>query len=346
MRVNTREPSSGRAASVDSGAAFAVPAEGVLAERVRVEGVSAETSDLPARAPHRPDIDPVVPEVSRRPIPTHGRTHRAGRNLTAAITVGVVMVLVAISAVVVMPLLFAPLVALAAVIGALEVANALERANLRVPAIPLLVASVGIVVSASVYGADGLLVSTAIGILVLIVWRVVEATGLMAMRDTVASIFTLIWVPFMASFAVLLMAQDGGPYKVLLALGVPVANDVGGFMFGVLFGAHPMAPSISPKKSWEGFAGSLLFGVVLASLVCFFLIPGIPWFVGALIGVLMVVVATIGDLCESLLKRDLGVKDMGQLLPGHGGLMDRLDSMLLTAPTLFIVLSIWEAIGG
>lgn len=332
-RPDTRD-----AASVDTGAAFAVPEEEFFSEAVKAESPSAETVDLEARTPVSQGLDPIVPEVSRTP--------RAGRNLPAAIFVGVVMLLVAASAVIVMPVLFTPLVALATVIGALEVTNAFERANLRVPAIPLLVACVGIVVSASVKGADGVLVSTAIGVLVLVVWRVVEATGLMAVRDTVASIFTLLWVPFMASFAVLLMAQDDGKFKVALALLVPVANDVGGYAFGVFLGKHPMAPSISPKKSWEGFAGSLVSGVAVAALVCHFLIGGIPWHVGAIIGVIMVMVATVGDLCESLLKRDLGIKDMGQLLPGHGGLMDRLDSMLLTAPTLFIVLAIWEALGG
>lgn len=344
--MTTTGPDVGRAASVDTGAAFAVPDSPDFHAAVKSEKPSAETVELPARTPHRQGVDPVVPEVSHKPVPTHASTPKAGRNLPAAIVVGLLLMLVAASAIVAMPVLFTPLVALATVIGALEVTNALERANLRVPAIPLLVACVGIVVSASVYGADGLLVSTAVGVLVLIVWRVVEATGLMAVRDTVASIFTLLWVPFMASFAVLLMSQEHGKFKVLLALAVPIANDVGGYAVGVMFGKHPMAPNISPKKSWEGFVGSLASGVALATLVCQFLIPGIPWYVGAMVGVIMVIVASIGDLCESLLKRDLGIKDMGQLLPGHGGLMDRLDSMLLTAPTLFIVLAIWEAIGG
>lgn len=308
---------------------------------------AAPVLEVPARTPHRPDVDPIVPEVSEKPAPTHSTKRRsAGRNLPAAIIVGVTLILMVLSAIYLVPAMLTPLVALVVVIGALEVTNALENANLRVPAIPLLVASVGMIVSAAVYGADGLLVSAAVGVLVLIVWRVVEATGLMAVRDTVASIFTLLWVPFLASFAVLLMAQPHGQHKLLFVLAVPIANDVGGYVAGVLLGKHPMAPSISPKKSWEGFAGSLFTGVVIAALIGHFLLPELGAGVAALFGVVMVVVATIGDLCESLLKRDLGIKDMGQLLPGHGGIMDRLDSMLLTAPTLFIMLALWEAFGG
>lgn len=288
----------------------------------------------------------LVAEVSELPAATHARTPRAGRNLPAAIAVGLVLVALLYGCIYVLPALFTPVVAIAVVIATLEVANALEGSRLRVPSIPLLVASVGVVVSAWQYGASGLLVSTIVGAIVLIMWRTTEATGLMALRDTVAGIFALLWVPFMASFTILLMAQPNGANKVMFALVVPIMNDTCGYAVGVLFGKHPMAPSISPKKSWEGFAGSLVGGIAAAGLIGHVWLPDIGFGWGLAFGAVMVVVSTIGDLSESLLKRDLRIKDMGQLLPGHGGMMDRLDSMLLTAPTVYILLAIVEAISG
>ena len=126
---------------------------------------------------------------------------------------------------------------------------------------------------------------------------------------------------------------------VLLAVLGPVGNDVGGYIAGVLFGRHPMAPSISPKKSWEGFAGSLVLGTATVTAVAT-LALGLPWWTGVTLGAVLVVVATCGDLSESLLKRDLGIKDMGHLLPGHGGVLDRIDSILLAAPTTYVMLEV------
>lgn len=275
------------------------------------------------------------------------RKRSAGRNLPAAIGVGLLLGVMLLGVFYVLPSLLPAVVAIAAVIGSLEVSNALAHANLRVPVMPMLVAAVGIVISTSVYGSDGLLVSTAAGALVMIMWRVVEATGLMAVRDVVAGIFTLIWVPFLGSFILLLAQQSGGSHKLLLAVLIPVASDTGGYIAGVLFGKHPMAPTISPKKTWEGMTGSLLFGSLAGAGVGLWLLPAeLGWVFGAIVGGLIVIISTIGDLTESLLKRDLGVKDMGDLLPGHGGLMDRLDSILLAVPTLYILLWILEAVHG
>ena len=147
------------------------------------------------------------------------------------------------------------------------------------------------------------------------------------------------WVPFLGCFLLLLMQQDQGPVLVLLAVLGPVGNDVGGYIAGVLFGRHPMAPSISPKKSWEGFAGSLVLGTATVTAVAT-LALGLPWWTGVTLGAVLVVVATCGDLSESLLKRDLGIKDMGHLLPGHGGVLDRIDSILLAAPTTYVMLEV------
>jgi phosphatidate cytidylyltransferase len=125
---------------------------------------------------------------------------------------------------------------------------------------------------------------------------------------------------------------------VVVFIAVTVLSDIGGYVAGVLFGRHPMAPTISPKKSWEGFAGSALFTAVGGALLVTLLVDGL-WWEGVVIGLAAMVAATLGDLCESMIKRDLGIKDMGSLLPGHGGMMDRLDSLLLAAPVTYLLLS-------
>jgi cytidylyltransferase family len=149
-----------------------------------------------------------------------------------------------------------------------------------------------------------------------------------------ASVFAATSLPFLASFAVLVTAQDHGVGKVLMLIALPVANDTGGWLAGITLGRHPMAPRVSPKKSWEGFAGSMI-ATVCTGAGCLWAL-GEPWWAGAALGAAIVVVSTLGDLGESLLKRDLGLKDMGTLLPGHGGLMDRLDSILVAAPVVYV----------
>lgn len=239
----------------------------------------------------------------------------------------------------VVPAGFVPLAGVALVLGSFEAVRALGSAQRHVPMIPVLVGAVGMVVSTAVYGADGLVAAFAVAVAVVQVWRAVESSGLLAVRDVVAGVMALAWVPFLGSFIVLLHALPHGAVLVLLALIVPICNDIGGYVAGVLLGAHPMAPSISPKKSWEGFAGSMIGGVGAAVLI---VTQGLhaPWWIGAVIGAVLVVVSTAGDLAESLLKRDIGLKDMGTLLPGHGGVLDRIDSMLLSAPVTFILVEV------
>ena len=128
-----------------------------------------------------------------------------------------------------------------------------------------------------------------------------------------------------------------GARRVLLFVLLAVASDVGGFVAGVLFGRHPLAPSVSPKKTWEGLAGSVLLSCLVGAAGITWLLGGDP-LVGVGLALATVGTATLGDLAESLIKRDLELKDMGTLLPGHGGVLDRLDSLLLTAPVVHLVL--------
>ena len=159
------------------------------------------------------------------------------------------------------------------------------------------------------------------------------------LRDASATIFLAAWVPLFASFAALLVYPKDGAGRVFCLMIAVIASDVGGYTVGVLWGKHPMVPTISPNKSWEGFAGSLVCGITATILTATFLAGKVPW-VGALLGVVLVLTCTLGDLVESQVKRDLGIKDMGRLLPGHGGLMDRLDGVLPSAVAAWTMLTL------
>jgi phosphatidate cytidylyltransferase len=143
----------------------------------------------------------------------------------------------------------------------------------------------------------------------------------------------------MAGFVMLMLAAPDGRVRVLLFILLAVANDVGGYVAGVLFGRHPLAPSVSPKKSWEGLAGSFVLATAVGVVGAVVGLGASP-LLGVALGVLAPLTATIGDLAESMIKRDLELKDMGSLLPGHGGILDRLDSMLLTAPFVYVLLAL------
>ncbi len=150
-------------------------------------------------------------------------------------------------------------------------------------------------------------------------------------KDSAASLMIIGYVPLLGSFAALILAGENGPVRIVTFLLIVIMGDTGGYVAGVLFGRHPMAPKISPKKTWEGLVGSVLFGTVAGVLMTVYAL-GQPFWVGIVLGVCLVAIGTCGDLIESLIKRDLGIKDMSSFLPGHGGVMDRLDSLLIAAP--------------
>ncbi|GHS90319.1 hypothetical protein AGMMS50218_17980 [Actinomycetota bacterium] len=173
------------------------------------------------------------------------------------------------------------------------------------------------------------------------VWRILDGNGVPALRDATAGAFAAAYVPFLAGFVMLLLAEPDGDWRVLLFILLCVANDTGGYAVGVLIGRHPLAPSVSPKKTWEGLLGSLVLACVVGVVGIRLMFDGEP-LVGVFLGVATVAAATMGDLAESMLKRDLELKDMGSLLPGHGGVLDRIDSMLLAAPLVYLVLEVLQ----
>lgn len=267
------------------------------------------------------------------------RTAKKSGDLLARSVVGVGLVLALVLSLFVVKTGFLVLAAVGVTLSVIEVTHALAVRDIRVPLPPALVGSLGMLISAYVVGTEGLMIALGLTLGTIVVWRVVEDRGMGAVRDVAGGAFAIAWVGFLASFLALMLAEPDGALRVFAALLLPVASDIGGYVVGRRFGRHKLAPSISPGKTWEGFAGSVLFGTVIAFVSCTLLLGG-PWWAGLVVGPLVTLVATIGDLCESLLKRDLGLKDMGHLLPGHGGVLDRMDSILLTSPFSYLLLGV------
>ena len=268
---------------------------------------------------------------------------RAGRNLPAAIASGVVLALVVLVSLFTLKWIFAVVVVVAIVIGVSELVAAYAHANIRIARTPLYAAAVAVPAVTYVWGTTAQLAATGVAILAILIWRIRRGyEGYV--RDVGASAFVVAYLPFMAGFLMLTLAADNGPERVVVFILLTVSNDIGGYAAGVLFGKHPIAPQISPKKSWEGFAGSIaLQGIVGA--VSFVYLLDAPWWQGLVVGLIMTVTATAGDFAESAIKRDLGVKDMGTFLPGHGGMMDRLDSLIPNAFTSWALFTLFLGSG-
>ncbi len=263
---------------------------------------------------------------------------RAGRDLPAAIGVALVLGIVVVGSLLLFRPIFVAVVAAAAAASVWELRGTLLAARgIVLSWIPIMVGGVATIALAWPYGLRAQVIGIALTVLACMIWRLTAgADGYL--RDVSASVFVTLYVMFFASFATLLVAPDNGAQRVLTFIIVVVASDTGGYAAGVLFGKHPMAPKISPKKSWEGFVGSVT-GAVVAGALTGTLMLDHAWWRGAVLGLVVCVIATLGDLIESMIKRDIGVKDMGALLPGHGGVMDRMDSLLPSAVVAWILLS-------
>ncbi|HET9858241.1 MAG TPA: phosphatidate cytidylyltransferase [Nocardioidaceae bacterium] len=276
-----------------------------------------------------PDTPPASPEPAEK-------KSRAGRDLPAAIASGVVLLVVIAASLYFWKPAFVVVVIAAILIGIWELKKGFAVKGIRVSQEPLMVGAVVMLVGAYVAGAPALVTALAVTALATMLWRLRGGVDGFV-RDATATVFTAVYVPFLAGFVALLLAEDDGALGVVTFVLVTIASDIGGYAVGVLAGKHPMAPVISPKKSWEGFAGSTISCVLAGWATVVYLLDG-AWWVGVLLGLITVVMATLGDLCESVIKRDLGIKDMSAVIPGHGGLMDRLDSLLATvAPTWLLL---------
>nr|WP_284252635.1 phosphatidate cytidylyltransferase [Litorihabitans aurantiacus] len=268
-----------------------------------------------------------------------GRTSRAGRNVPVAAGVGVALVLALVASLFWRKEAFG-ILAFAAVLGALvELRAALARQQIILPVLPIAVGAVGMFVSAYLAGTEALLVAFVLTAGGVVVWCALDGGGLRVLRNATAAIFVAAYVPFLASFLALALAADDGEWRVLAVVVLVVAGDTGGWAAGVLIGRHPLAPTISPKKSWEGLGGSVVLAVAIGT-VGLPLVLDVTWWQGALVGLLAVIAGLVGDLGESLIKRDLGMKDMGDSIPGHGGILDRVDALLVAAPVVVTALAV------
>lgn len=288
--------------------------------------------------------DQQIPFVTNTPVgEPQKKQSRAGRDLPAAIAVGVVLGAMAIGTLLFAPIWWLPLLAVAIAIATHEVIRRLREHGYALPAVPLLLGGQAMIWLTWPFGAVGLLGAFGGTIVVCMVWRLVgqglDQQPVNYLRDIAASILLATWVPLFAAFTALLIFADHGGARVFTIIVTVVFADIGGYVAGVLFGKHLLARAISPKKSWEGLGGSLVFGIAAAVLSVTFLLDKPAW-VGLPLGLLLVITGVLGDLVESQIKRDLGIKDMGTLLPGHGGIMDRIDAMLPSAVVGWIVLTL------
>jgi len=281
----------------------------------------------------------VHPDAGQNDAEPERRKIRTGRNLPAAIAVGVVLGGVVFLTLFTVKATFLLYVGIIVAIGLWEFSQALRSRQINLPIVPVAVGGVAMVTLAYWAQAHWALVALALAGIAVLAWRLPGgAAGYV--RDVTAGIFALLYLPLMATFVALMLNQPDGSRRAITFVVLTVCSDTGGYAAGILLGKHPLAPRISPKKTWEGATGSLVFCLAAGAVMVPQLLGGQLW-QGLVLGLAAVVAATLGDLAESMIKRDLELKDMGHLLPGHGGIMDRIDSFLVMAPVIWLLLAVF-----
>jgi phosphatidate cytidylyltransferase len=276
-------------------------------------------------------------------------TARSGRNLLSAIAIGVTLAVLMVVSLLFISELFLVFVGLITCVGTIELVGALKKSGRQVPVVPSVLSAAGVSIAAFYGGASGQWLTLLAGIGLVVLWRLAllavpaHRTGGLPqlIRDVTAAVLVQTYVVFLGSISILLVSQPDGRWWVLSFMVVVICVDTGAYAAGLNFGKHPMAPRISPKKTWEGFAGALLIALVAGVLLAVLLLHE-EWWVGLIFGLVLTLTATFGDLAESLLKRDMGIKDMSTWLPGHGGFLDRLDSMLPSAAAAYVLYIIFS----
>ncbi len=294
--------------------------------------------DRPTSIAEPPGVQP-LPADAAPAAEVAAEPGRTGRDLPLAIAVGVGLGAAIIASLAVYRPAFLAILAAAVLISVWELTRALRSARVRPPKVPLVLGSVAMIALTWLSGPSGLAVTTMLTVLAALVWRLSDGP-VGYFRDASAAVLITAYVPLLACFAVLMLRPDDGAARIVAFILTVVCSDVGGYAAGVLFGKHPMSPTVSPKKSWEGLCGSVLACMIVGVLMVALALDG-SWWQGALYGAAIAVTATLGDLGESIVKRDLGIKDMGTLLPGHGGLMDRMDSLLPSAAVAYLLLTVF-----
>jgi phosphatidate cytidylyltransferase len=280
-------------------------------------------SDLPADIPG----EPAQPEKRER---------RTGRNLPVAVLVGLGLGGLAIVSLLTVKATFLGYIVVAVGIALWELTRAVAQRQVRLPVIPVAAGGAVALVLSYWKGERAALACFMITVIVIIAWRLTGGTA-GYLRDVTAGVFALAYLPLPACFVALMLVPHDGPQRTLVFLILTVCSDVGGYFAGITVGRHLMAPTISPKKTWEGFGGSAFACLLAGAITVPTMLHGAIW-QGLLLGAAALVAAALGDLAESMIKRDLEIKDMGTVLPGHGGILDRIDAMLITAPVVWLLL--------
>ncbi|MEV5514348.1 phosphatidate cytidylyltransferase [Streptomyces flaveolus] len=294
-----------------------------------------------AAVPQNPEPMPDAQQPAQPQPQPQPQKKSAGRDLSSAIGVGVGLGVVIIASLFFVKAVFVGVIAIAVVVGLWELTTRLqERKGIKAPLVPLAIGGAAMVVAGYVRGAEGAWIAMALTALAVLVWRMTEPPE-GYLRDVTAGLFAAFYVPFLATFVAMMLMADDGPWRVLTFLLLTVVSDTGAYAVGWRFGRTKLAPRISPGKTREGLLGAVGFAMVAGALCMQFLIDDGSWWQGLLLGLAVAASATLGDLGESMIKRDLGIKDMGTLLPGHGGIMDRLDSLLPTAPVVWLLLVVF-----
>lgn len=269
--------------------------------------------------------------------PADAPSPRSGRNLPAAIGIGLLLGGLVVGTLFLAEPLFIVVVITAMAWGAVELYRAAgaTEARIRRGVMSAVVGIIAVLLAAALAGATGMMLAFAAAFLIGAVLRLRGGPdGYLA--DIGLLSFTLAYLGVLPGFVMLLLRHADGQEWVFVFIALTVANDVGGYAVGALFGRHKVAPALSPSKSWEGLVGSLIAQVAVGCWL-FPALLGLPWWLGGIVGVLLTAVATTGDVLESAIKRDAGVKDSGNSLPGHGGILDRLDSLLPNAAAAYLI---------
>ena len=299
-------------------------------EATGTEATGTEVTAPKAGQPAEPPQPPVTPAA---------KTSRTGRNLPVAIGVGAVLGGLVVLTLLTVKATFLIYIGVALLIALHELAEAFGKRDIKIPVILLGAGLVAVVTCQYWLGPQAALAALALTAVAVFAWRLPGGTA-GYVKDVTASVFAAVYLAFLPSFVVAMLTPHDGPRRVLTFVIVTVCSDIGGYFAGITIGRHPMAPVISPKKTWEGLGGSAVACLAGGAIGLPLLLHGRLW-QGLVLGAAAVAAATLGDLAESMIKRDLEIKDMGTVLPGHGGVLDRIDSLLIMAPVVWLLLTVF-----
>jgi phosphatidate cytidylyltransferase len=281
-----------------------------------------------------------VSTTGTAPEGTKPKGIKTGRNLPAAIGVGVILGGLALLTLLTVKATFLIYMGAALAVALYELDGALKTRDIRIPVIPVAVGGAAMLTAA--YWAAGGAVAAAFALTVvgILGWRMAGGTD-GYVRDVSVGILATAYIPLLGSTVSAMLAASDGGKRVLVFIILTICSDIGGYFAGITLargGGHKMVPVISPKKTWEGLSGSAVACIAAGAILLPTLLHGY-WWQGIIVGAGALAAAVLGDLAESMIKRDLGIKDMGSLLPGHGGILDRIDSLLICAPVVWLLLA-------